>query len=287
MKTHKVLRQKCRSALRLAKKLGRTLITKGFSAAAQVLATALQEYTPAGRQRTAMTSDFDRRYGIDTSGVVRIASMKISSPNYIYGTYYKATKAEAFLDALKRIEPRYEAFTFVDYGSGKGLALLLASQFPFRRIVGVEFARDLHEIAVRNIANIRNPNQHCRDITSVCSDAADFPVPDEPLICYFYDPFEAPVLERVVALLTASWRRLPRPMLILYHGAGQDSILRDAHHQQKAIIGSSGVFESTGEWGDGTWSVYAAVKHSTAGEQSSFSGGEQLRDRMMAGSSGV
>jgi hypothetical protein len=263
MKIHRVIRQKFHSAARLARKTTRTLTTEGPGAALHVLATATREYTPAGRRRTSRRSEFDERYGVDTSGVVRIASMEIASANYVHGVYYKATKADQFVDAIAGLAIRYEDFTFVDYGSGKGLTLLLASQFPFRKIIGVEFGNDLHRIAEQNIRVFRSPEQKCFDVSSVWADAIDFEPPAGPLLCYFYDPFEPPVLKQVMARLEATWKQNPRPLHLLYHGPTADSILHDANLLREHLLLGNGLLEKTSEWSDGTWTFYTA-RHTMA-----------------------
>ncbi len=40
---------------------------------------------------------------------------------------------------------------FVDYGSGKGAAIIHAKEIGFKQSIGVEFAKELHEVAVENI----------------------------------------------------------------------------------------------------------------------------------------
>jgi len=42
-------------------------------------------------------------------------------------------------------------FTLIDLGSGKGRVLLMASDYPFKRIIGVEFMPELHRVAEGNI----------------------------------------------------------------------------------------------------------------------------------------
>ncbi len=49
---------------------------------------------------------------------------------------------------------------FVDFGSGMGRILLLAVQYPFRRVVGVELSEELNEIAKANVAANRR-RQRC------------------------------------------------------------------------------------------------------------------------------
>ena len=47
-------------------------------------------------------------------------------------------------------------FTFVDLGSGKGRTLLMASDYPFRRIIGVELLPSLHQIAQENLRQYKS-----------------------------------------------------------------------------------------------------------------------------------
>ena len=47
-------------------------------------------------------------------------------------------------------------FTFIDLGSGKGRVLLMASDYPFKKIIGVEFMPELHRAAQENITGYSN-----------------------------------------------------------------------------------------------------------------------------------
>src|SRR3984893_15884987 len=73
-------------------------------------------------------------------------------------------------------------FTFVDLGSGKGRTLLMASDYPFRRIVGVELIPVLHQGAQENLAKYRGESQKCFALESICGDATEFPFPNEPTV---------------------------------------------------------------------------------------------------------
>ncbi|HYO83443.1 MAG TPA: class I SAM-dependent methyltransferase [Bryobacteraceae bacterium] len=182
-------------------------------------------FLPWRRRQEAEQSPFDKQHGVDTSGIVRIASMHIDSPNYVFARYYKATRPEVFSELMDGLGIKHSMYAFVDYGSGKGLTLLLASAYGFREIAGVEFGRELHEIAVRNIAAYSSTDRKTENIRSVCADAAEFELPGGPVVCYFYDPFEPPVLERVLENIQRSWEQNPRPVVVVYHGAPPDSAL--------------------------------------------------------------
>jgi tRNA G46 methylase TrmB len=60
---------------------------------------------------------------------------------------YHAVPAWLIRETLNSIPLQPNVFAFIDMGSGKGRALLVASEFPFARIVGVEISRELSGIA--------------------------------------------------------------------------------------------------------------------------------------------
>ena len=44
----------------------------------------------------------------------------------------------------------HDRFTFVDFGAGKGRVLMMACEYPFKQVIGVELSRKLHATASRN-----------------------------------------------------------------------------------------------------------------------------------------
>ena len=62
--------------------------------------------------------------------------------------------------------------------------MLLASEFPFRRVIGIEFAPELHAVAERNIPKYGHGPNGCRAVESVCMDFFEFVLPPEPLVLF-------------------------------------------------------------------------------------------------------
>ena len=118
---------------------------------------------------------------------------------------------------MKEIVIAHEQFTFLDVGSGKGRALLLASDYPFHAIVGIELLPELHRQAFQNIARYRSPSQQCFSIDSRCGNARDLEFPSGPLVIYLFNPLPEPDLAIFVSRLEESLRAHPRPCCILYH----------------------------------------------------------------------
>jgi SAM-dependent methyltransferase len=132
---------------------------------------------------------FDLKYNVETEGDVPLKDLKIDNPNVEHGVMYSGTDPRSFRALFKNWDIPFENFTFIDLGSGKGRVLLMASEFAFRKIRGVEFSEVLNRTAQKNIENYRNPAQKCRDIEAVWSDAASFTPPPGPLIYYMFNPF--------------------------------------------------------------------------------------------------
>lgn len=169
-----------------------------------------------GIRRPPGISDFDRTYGTDTSGEVLLDRLSIESPNLRFAIPYTASPAALFGEIFRAVELAWEKFVFIDFGSGKGLPMMLASHYPFRRIVGVEFAPELVRIAEENVRRYRGPRRRCTRFEFACIDAVQYEIPAEPAVFYFANPFTRDVMRRVVERIEASLRRNPRPAWILY-----------------------------------------------------------------------
>jgi len=175
------------------------------------------------RNRRAGRADrrFDEERRVDTAGIIPLAALAIESPNRRFGVRYQPTNPVAFHRLLSALPVGLDEFTFVDYGAGKGRVLLMAGEYPFRRIIGVEFSPELLEVARRNLAT--SPGLAER-VELVCMDAVEFEPPPEPLVLYFYNPFAVGVMRAVLERVSASLQRLPRPAYALLTG---DSPLGD------------------------------------------------------------
>jgi SAM-dependent methyltransferase len=159
---------------------------------------------------------FDERYGTDTGGVIEPGALDITDTQVAHAHRYQTAIIDVFLDILGSLLISYEKFLFVDLGSGKGRALLLASRFPFKRIIGVELSEKLHKIARRNIEIYRDEQQKCHELESVCEDVTNYRIPDGNLVFYLFNPFDVHVLNSVLSNIEKSRLRYPGEIRIAY-----------------------------------------------------------------------
>jgi hypothetical protein len=101
---------------------------------------------------------FDRQYHVETGGFRTLEELGLGAECAKESHNYRGTPVALFKTAFYSLSTPWEDFEFVDYGSGMGKALLLASNYPFRRVTGVEFSSERHAIAERNMAGWRLPN---------------------------------------------------------------------------------------------------------------------------------
>jgi SAM-dependent methyltransferase len=159
---------------------------------------------------------FDWRHKVRTCGIVSLDRLTIDSDNARHGVFYHPTHPKFLFEVLGALDIDYERYIFIDLGSGKGRVLLVASEFPFREVLGVEFARELHEIACRNLRRYRSPSQKTRNVRSVHGDAIAVEFPVAPLVLFLANPFGPGVLVPVLRRLQESLAAHPRDAIIVY-----------------------------------------------------------------------
>ena len=149
----------------------------------------------------------------------------------IFHSPYQPTDAALFhemLEAVRQQAGDFDDFVFIDLGSGKGRTLLMASDYPFRRIVGVELLPALHQIAQENMNKYHGENQKCFALESVCADAVQFAFPVEPTALYLFHPLPESGLRRVIDNLERSLQMRPRLVYVLYHNPLLEHVLNES-----------------------------------------------------------
>lgn len=203
----------------------------------------LRDRTPARRRSHSGDMDFDFERSVDTTRAnVRLRTQLMAA---LTGHEYYPSEPWLFEQIMRALPVRFQDFWFIDLGSGKGRGLMMASDYPFRRILGVEYLPALHRIATENIAQYACERQQCREIEMLCQDARDFVFPAEPTILYLFNPFPEPVLARVLSRVRKSLEAAPRPFYIAYRYQEYEHLLIDCDWLRK-IAGTE------------QWAVYVA-----------------------------
>jgi SAM-dependent methyltransferase len=195
----------------------------GTAATARMFAAELwgflRDSTPEQRRRRYGDVEYDWDHRVDTT------SATVGWHDRLLGVFhsaYQPTEPALFHEMLASLSITFEDFTFIDLGSGKGRTLLMASDYPFRRVIGVELLPSLNCVAQENLCKYKSETQKCLRLESVCADACTFSFPAEPTVLYLFNPLPAAGLAQVLVNLELSVRANARKVFVLYHNPLHD-----------------------------------------------------------------
>jgi SAM-dependent methyltransferase len=162
--------------------------------------------------------NFDEINSVDTGGIIEPADLGIigHAATVADVVHYAPSRPKRFLRLLEILPIDYSRFVFVDIGAGKGRALLLAAQFPFKRIIGVEFAPKLAAIARKNAEEFTPREKPKARIEVICANALEYELPPENLVIYLFNPFGGATFDRFVMKAERSLRENPRMLYFVY-----------------------------------------------------------------------
>jgi SAM-dependent methyltransferase len=205
---------------------------EGCVAASRQLLSALWEFirdsTPERRRQRYGDAGFDWDCRVNTTSAAPGWRNRLLG---IFHSPYQPTESTLFHEMLDALRERdhcdFHDFVFIDLGSGKGRTLLMASDYPFRSILGVELLPALHQTARNNLANYKSESQKCFALESICADATQFIFPAEPTVLYLFNPFPEEGLKRAIANLEQSLQAHPRAVYVLYHNPLLEHVLNE------------------------------------------------------------
>ncbi len=157
----------------------------------------------------------EQLFFVPTKNPEALSTLTIASPNRTYGHDYRPVPCQVFEWALNQIPEDMSGFTFVDYGAGKGRAMLLAAERPFAAVAGVEFAEELHDNAEMNIAQYPRSKMRCRSVECLLEDAVQVGPPEGASVHYFFNPFEREVFAEVLNNIVMAYRMKPRRLYLI------------------------------------------------------------------------
>lgn len=171
-----------------------------------------------------------------TKDPVPLSGLTIRGNNREHGHDYRPSPCRLFEWTIGALDYDLSRLTFVDHGAGKGRVMLLASQFPFHAIGGVEFAEELHDDATMNIAQFPRSRMKCRNVECVLDDASALGPPEGEAVHYFFDPFSRDVFAEVLNNIVVSYREKPRRLyLILVDPVATDLVDQSGVFQRHAL----------------------------------------------------
>jgi len=189
-------------ALRIKELLRVALYKSTVKAAIEAIPGLRRIYPPSGRSHP-----FDKFYGIDAS---------TDASGFVRAYGYVGSQAGVVRGALKALGDTRD-YAFVDVGCGKGRVAIVASEFPFREITGIELSPELADIARRNVEKMSQRFPGRPPITIRTGNVLDFALPPGKSVLYMYHPFGREVMKRFAAKLESALEAPDAPEIFVVY----------------------------------------------------------------------
>jgi len=183
----------------------------------------------ADNEKFGSQDGFDRTHGTDTSRFMWGAERGVcfdSDGELAFAT--GTTPAGTVEVPLSLLDIDWHEFVFVDIGCGMGKPLMVASRFPFKKLVGLDLSAKLIDAARKNVAIFTQGTDDAKRFELHVQDAATFEIPNAPTIYYLYNPFGERTLKRVVRNIEDSLRANPRKLAVIYYNATCRSVFQNS-----------------------------------------------------------
>lgn len=155
---------------------------------------------------------FVQRYGDETSGYWYLDEHGLPSDDRVW---YDPSDWYALTKAFRRLRPSRDD-VLIDIGSGKGRALLVAGQFPFGRVIGLELSAEMNAVAEAAVAKNRTQLQP-GGYDFVTADVLEYELPDDVTVVYMYCPFIGDIFTHFLGRLLAFADCSDRPIRLVYN----------------------------------------------------------------------
>ena len=174
---------------------------------------------------------FDTGHNVETSGLIPAAHLHTGHDNDAHVTAYYGVAPSilrSLIDLWRTTSPSHpiDRVTFIDIGAGKGRGVLVAAEYPFEAVLGVELNPILAALAQRNLAQF--VGELLAPITLIEQDATEFYFPSTPCLVFLFHPFEGPVVRKVLQRIEAQFAGHPGTLDILYVNSEHAAML-DRH----------------------------------------------------------
>ncbi len=158
----------------------------------------------------------DTAYDVDTSGYVSVEQLSKDERLCKLINPYAGSSPSVIRKALGAL-PAVDDYTFIDLGCGKGRAMIIASERPFKGVIGVELSASLANIARRNATTIGTRFPERPAMSVVEGNAVEYVLPSGKAVLFIYHAFGPELMEHLTRSLEARLETLLEHVFIVYY----------------------------------------------------------------------
>jgi SAM-dependent methyltransferase len=158
---------------------------------------------------------FDRTYGIETTGFIDLDQTSFDRSRLREATNYGPVNGWGFRRLLRELNlPK--SLIFADLGSGLGRACIVAAEYGFAHVTGVELVGEFCAAARENVARCRPPAGTLAPTVIVQMDVLEYCAQSVDDVFFMYRPFSEDFLRKILTTLVERARTLKKPIVVIY-----------------------------------------------------------------------
>jgi SAM-dependent methyltransferase len=184
----------------------------------------------------------ERKYHINTLGEDELKSLKGEGIDISHASIYMPVNYYVIERLMGEIMNHGSNKTFLDFGCGKGRAMIVAASYGFEQITGIDFSKEFCEEAEATLQDYSEKNSSAH-FTVVNIDAYYFDIPDDITTFFFFNPFDEFIMKEVVSNMMKSVHRNSRTIRVLYANPQHKSVFLDNGFSEIYYFKKWGYFE--------------------------------------------
>lgn len=169
----------------------------------------------------------EKKFGLNTSRLHSLKGLTITGNNSQYAEMYQGASYYLLEKIFLHLRTLHQGTVFTDLGCGKGRSLVVAAHYGFRQVTGVDFARELCDEAMRH-CNAVHQAFPATSFRIVYADAAQYTIEESCDLLYFFNPFNAVVMQKVIKNILSSLKKHPRLMYVIYINPQHKQLFRQS-----------------------------------------------------------
>jgi hypothetical protein len=171
----------------------------------------------------------DRQYGITTSFGVSPRFLTLDDPVLDRANMGYAGSQPSVVRRCFALTSALPDATLIDLGCGRGRVCVIATEFPFRKIIGLELAAPLITTARRNAAHMRSKFPERTPIEIIKGDATQPPLNGHAVVLFLYHSFGVEMVRRLIAHIEDTISSSPQlKVMIIYYNPVHGQVFDDS-----------------------------------------------------------
>lgn len=158
---------------------------------------------------------YERKLNIQTLAIENLEGMNVLDDDFENNHHYQGASYYVLHQVFTEMNKFPHQYSFIDYGCGKGRAMIVAAKEGFKNVSGIDLAEELCIVATKNIEIVakRFP---ATTFSVFHANATSYQSIDSFDVFYFFNPFGRQVMSAVVEQIKLSQERKPRVIYAIY-----------------------------------------------------------------------